>query len=104
MENGSVSRGKEVMEGPEFRKLPKDELIKACKSLCVLARSSPKDKALLVNTLKSDCNEVVGVTGDGTNDALDGVARGRGVATRPRRRGESRRPAHWATTSMSDQR
>jgi P-type Ca2+ transporter type 2C len=69
MENGSVSRGKEVMEGPEFRKLPKDELIKACKSLCVLARSSPKDKALLVNTLKSDCNEVVGVTGDGTNDA-----------------------------------
>ena len=41
----------------------------ACQNLCVLARSSPKDKALLVNTLRDVCNEVVGVTGDGTNDA-----------------------------------
>jgi Ca2+-transporting ATPase len=34
----------------------------------VLARSSPADKFLLVHTLK-ELGEVVGVTGDGTNDA-----------------------------------
>jgi len=59
----------QVMEGPAFRKLKGDELRQACQNLCVLARSSPKDKALLVNTLRDVCNEVVGVTGDGTNDA-----------------------------------
>jgi len=36
--------------------------------ICVLARSSPKDKAVLVQLLK-ERKEVVGVTGDGTNDA-----------------------------------
>ena len=36
--------------------------------ICVLARSSPSDKALLVRLLK-ERREVVGVTGDGTNDA-----------------------------------
>merc|ERR1711871_205728 len=59
----------QVMEGPAFRKLKDDELRQACQNLCVLARSSPTDKALLVNTLQNVCNEVVGVTGDGTNDA-----------------------------------
>lgn len=34
----------------------------------VLARSSPKDKYILVQTLKK-LGEVVAVTGDGTNDA-----------------------------------
>lgn len=34
----------------------------------VLARSSPKDKYILVQTLKK-MGEVVAVTGDGTNDA-----------------------------------
>lgn len=36
--------------------------------ICVLARSSPADKATLVRLLKQR-REVVGVTGDGTNDA-----------------------------------
>jgi len=44
----------------------KFELIK--KHLRVLARSSPSDKYLLVTALKNT-NEVVAVTGDGTNDA-----------------------------------
>ena len=35
--------------------------------LQILARSSPEDKRLLVKTLKG-MGEVVGVTGDGTND------------------------------------
>jgi P-type Ca2+ transporter type 2C len=61
--------GVRVMEGPQFRLLKGNQLIEACRSVSVLARSSPKDKALLVNTLKKECNEVVAVTGDGTNDA-----------------------------------
>jgi len=36
--------------------------------LQVLARSSPRDKYILVQTLKK-MGEVVAVTGDGTNDA-----------------------------------
>lgn len=38
------------------------------RDLRVLARSSPEDKLLLVTGMKQ-CNEVVAVTGDGTNDA-----------------------------------
>lgn len=44
------------------------ELDSVVKRICVLARSSPADKALLVKLLK-ERKEVVGVTGDGTNDA-----------------------------------
>jgi P-type Ca2+ transporter type 2C len=34
-----------------------------------MARSSPLDKHTLVKHLRTDLNEVVAVTGDGTNDA-----------------------------------
>jgi P-type Ca2+ transporter type 2C len=40
----------------------------AC-ALQVLARSSPLDKHALVKHLRTTFNEVVAVTGDGTNDA-----------------------------------
>lgn len=40
----------------------------AC-ALKVLARSSPLDKLTLVKHLRTTFNEVVAVTGDGTNDA-----------------------------------
>jgi len=56
------------MEGPIFRKLSKDERYKIVPKLKVLARSSPEDKRILVETLKKQ-GEVVAVTGDGTNDA-----------------------------------
>lgn len=62
---GSVPR---VWEGKQFRALPAEARAKACQGLAVIARSSPKDKELLVKTLK-ELGEVVGVTGDGTNDA-----------------------------------
>lgn len=55
------------MEGPVFRKLNKSDLLEVVPRLQVLARSSPDDKQLLVETLK-DIGEIVGVTGDGTND------------------------------------
>ncbi|KAJ3945382.1 plasma membrane calcium [Colletotrichum fioriniae] len=57
-----------VMEGPEFRNLTKSEQEAIIPRLCVLARSSPEDKRILVKRLKAK-GDIVAVTGDGTNDA-----------------------------------
>ncbi|KAI7841822.1 hypothetical protein COHA_004351 [Chlorella ohadii] len=57
-----------ALEGPDFRKMPEEELLPLLPRLQVLARSSPRDKYILVQTLKK-LGEVVAVTGDGTNDA-----------------------------------
>ncbi|KAL2914129.1 plasma membrane calcium [Polyrhizophydium stewartii] len=57
-----------AMEGPVFRALPQDELDAVLPRLQVLARSSPLDKQILVNSLKR-LGHTVAVTGDGTNDA-----------------------------------
>lgn len=56
------------MEGPHFRSLSPDVMKAIVPRLQVLARSSPDDKRILVETLK-DRGDIVGVTGDGTNDA-----------------------------------
>ncbi|ODV66986.1 calcium-translocating P-type ATPase [Hyphopichia burtonii NRRL Y-1933] len=56
------------MEGPKFRKLSELERNRIAPTLRVLARSSPEDKRILVETLRK-AGEVVAVTGDGTNDA-----------------------------------
>jgi P-type Ca2+ transporter type 2C len=57
-----------VLEGPKFRRLLASELEQIIPKICVLARSSPEDKKVLVNILQSN-NHIVAVTGDGTNDA-----------------------------------
>lgn len=57
-----------VMEGPEFRNLTKAQQEEIIPRLHVLARSSPEDKRILVQRLKEKDN-IVAVTGDGTNDA-----------------------------------
>ena len=71
---------KEVMLGEEFRSRVKglkedkscvgdlEEFEKIIKGLRVLARSSPEDKFILVTGLRQ-LNQVVAVTGDGSNDA-----------------------------------
>jgi P-type Ca2+ transporter type 2C len=64
---GIFTKGGIIMEGPVFRKLNSREKMEVVPRLQVLARSSPEDKQVLVETLKS-IGEVVGVTGDGTND------------------------------------
>jgi magnesium-transporting ATPase (P-type) len=51
---------------PRVREMSQFEQV--AKELCVLARSTPDDKYLLVTGLKQ-ANNVVAVTGDGTNDA-----------------------------------
>ena len=57
-----------VMEGPEFRNLSRAKQEEIIPRLQVLARSSPDDKRVLVKRLKEK-DEIVAVTGDGTNDA-----------------------------------
>lgn len=62
------TEGGVVMEGPDFRRLSEAEMDEVIPRLQVLARSSPEDKRVLVMRLKA-LNEIVAVTGDGTNDA-----------------------------------
>lgn len=57
-----------VMEGKKFRQMSEAERAEVALPLRVLARSSPNDKLLLVQSHKR-LGEVVSVTGDGTNDA-----------------------------------
>lgn len=64
---GIYSAGGIIMEGPVFRHLSHKDKLDIVPRLQVLARSSPEDKKILVETLKS-LGEIVGVTGDGTND------------------------------------
>ena len=66
------NEGHIAMTGPDFREMfrnEKDKLIELLPRLRVLARSSPNDKYVLVGMLQDEHGEVVGVTGDGTNDA-----------------------------------
>ncbi|CAI9777178.1 unnamed protein product [Fraxinus pennsylvanica] len=58
-----------AIEGPEFRVKSEEELHELIPKLQVMARSSPMDKHTLVKHLRSTFEEVVAVTGDGTNDA-----------------------------------
>ncbi|KAJ2656763.1 plasma membrane calcium [Coemansia sp. RSA 1200] len=56
-----------VLEGPKFRRLSPEQMEFIVPRLQVLARSSPEDKRMLVEWLRTH-GEVVSVTGDGTND------------------------------------
>ncbi|ONK75913.1 uncharacterized protein A4U43_C03F21880 [Asparagus officinalis] len=58
-----------AIEGPEFREKSLEELIELIPKIQVMARSSPLDKHTLVKHLRTTLDEVVAVTGDGTNDA-----------------------------------
>ncbi|CAI9762636.1 unnamed protein product [Fraxinus pennsylvanica] len=57
-----------VVEGVEFRNYTEEERMEKVDKICVMARSSPSDKLLMVKCLKKK-GHVVAVTGDGTNDA-----------------------------------
>ncbi|XP_028782616.1 putative calcium-transporting ATPase 13, plasma membrane-type [Neltuma alba] len=57
-----------VIEGEVFRNLSIEERLNRVEKICVMARSSPFDKLLMVQCLKQK-GHVVAVTGDGTNDA-----------------------------------
>ena len=57
-----------IITGPEFAALDDKALYERVKDLKVISRARPLDKKRLVETLQKR-NEVVAVTGDGTNDA-----------------------------------
>uniref|UniRef100_A0A0E0DTG4 Calcium-transporting ATPase n=1 Tax=Oryza meridionalis TaxID=40149 RepID=A0A0E0DTG4_9ORYZ len=58
-----------AIEGQQLNNKSSDELKELLPKIQVIARSLPMDKYKLVTSLKSMYQEVVAVTGDGTNDA-----------------------------------
>ncbi len=57
-----------VITGPELDGLSDDELARRVATVCVFARMVPEQKLRLIRALQAD-GEVVGMTGDGVNDA-----------------------------------
>ena len=66
--NDAVDTERNIITGPEFAELSDDELKERVGEIKIIARARPLDKKRLVETLQGN-NEVVAVTGDGTNDA-----------------------------------
>ncbi|KAI9244834.1 PMCA-type calcium-translocating P-type ATPase [Phascolomyces articulosus] len=64
---GILTKGGEALTGPELRAMSIEEQRKVIPRLQVLARSSPTDKTIVVSRLQEQ-DQVVGMTGDGTND------------------------------------
>ena len=64
----SVAGEEDIITGKEFEQLTDEELRERVKKLHIIARARPMDKKRLVEALQAN-NEVVAVTGDGTNDA-----------------------------------
>ena len=59
---------KNIISGPEFAALSDDELQERVMDIKIISRARPMDKKRLVEALQAK-NQVVAVTGDGTNDA-----------------------------------
>lgn len=57
-----------IITGPEFAALSEEQLLERVLDLKIIARARPMDKKRLVEALQKR-NQVVAVTGDGTNDA-----------------------------------
>ena len=67
-ECGILKEGDVAVDGITFRNYSDEQRKREVSKITVMARSSPTDKLLMVSTLR-ELGEVVGVTGDGTNDA-----------------------------------
>lgn len=66
--NDAADNDSNIITGPEFAELTEEELRDRCGTIKIIARARPTDKKRLVEALQAN-NEVVAVTGDGTNDA-----------------------------------
>ena len=66
--NDARDTDRNIITGVEFAELSDEELKKRVGDLKIIARARPMDKKRLVEALQAN-NEVVAVTGDGTNDA-----------------------------------
>lgn len=58
-----------VITGDKLAKLSDEEVVKALETIRIFARSEPQDKLRLTTLLQAQ-GKVIGVTGDGVNDAL----------------------------------
>ncbi|XP_030525872.1 putative calcium-transporting ATPase 11, plasma membrane-type isoform X1 [Rhodamnia argentea] len=68
-ECGILTEGGIAIDGLDFRGKSLEEKKEIIPRIQVMARSLPLDKHTLVTILRKELNEVVAVTGDGTNDA-----------------------------------
>lgn len=66
--NQATDNDSNIITGPELAALSDDELDARVGALKIISRARPMDKKRLVESLQRN-NEVVAVTGDGTNDA-----------------------------------
>ena len=66
--NDKVDTNRNVITGAEFALLTDEQLQERVLDLKIIARARPMDKKRLVEALQAN-NQVVAVTGDGTNDA-----------------------------------
>lgn len=66
--NDAKDTDRNIITGPEFAELSDKQLKERVGELKIIARARPMDKKRLVEALQAN-NEVVAVTGDGTNDA-----------------------------------
>ena len=66
--NDAKDTERNIITGPEFAALSDEELQERILDLKIISRARPMDKTRLVETLQKK-NQVVAVTGDGTNDA-----------------------------------
>lgn len=66
--NDDVDSERNIITGVEFEELSDKQLIQRVGDLKIIARARPLDKKRLVEALQHQ-NQVVAVTGDGTNDA-----------------------------------
>jgi len=57
-----------ILTSDEFNKMNNEDIKKICHKLKVVARALPQDKSRLV-TILEEMNQIVGMTGDGVNDA-----------------------------------
>lgn len=64
----SADNADNIITGEEFALIPDNQLPRKVDDLKIIARARPMDKKRLVEALQNN-NEVVAVTGDGTNDA-----------------------------------
>lgn len=68
-EIGLIEKDEDVVTGDELSKIPDEELKSIILKTRIFARVKPEDKLRLVNLFKNQ-GLIVGVTGDGVNDAL----------------------------------
>lgn len=66
--NDAKDTERNIITGPEFAALSDEELLERILDLKIVSRARPMDKKRLVEALQKK-NQVVAVTGDGTNDA-----------------------------------